>query len=78
MRKYDVRLTNLRQYKRINKWILNNYIIDMTAPYFVVSSGRVNVTAAGAKHLQTVILNRAANTWNAVGMRPGTRLRADL
>jgi hypothetical protein len=49
----------------------------MTAPYFVIVSGRLNVTATGASKLRT-LTGRPSNTWYASGMRPGSPLRAKL
>ena len=49
----------------------------MTAPYFVIVSGRLNVTAAGAKVLQTYT-GRPVNTWYASSLKPGSTLRVKL
>lgn len=50
----------------------------MSAPYFVVAStGRLNVTAAGAKVLQTYT-GRPSCPWYATGLKPGSKIRADL
>ena len=50
----------------------------MTAPLFVVAStGRLNVTAAGAKVLQTYT-GRPSCPWYATGLKADTKLRKEL